>query len=89
MTTTVSSKGQVVLPAALRRKLALKAGDALQIRLESADGEQRIVIQRKPGKRFRMRIIKDPITGWPVMKGPSGTPKLTSAMVKEMLVDFP
>jgi bifunctional DNA-binding transcriptional regulator/antitoxin component of YhaV-PrlF toxin-antitoxin module len=43
MTTRVSSKGQVVLPAALRRKLRLRSGDApkareMLSRLKRADG---------------------------------------------------
>jgi AbrB family looped-hinge helix DNA binding protein len=89
MTAKISSKGQVVLPVALRRKLALKTGDDLDIGLESSEGNLRIVIQRKVARRPRMRIIRDPVTGWPVLKGPPGTPKLTSARVKQMLADFP
>jgi AbrB family looped-hinge helix DNA binding protein len=86
VTTKVSSKGQIVLPASVRRKLALQPGDALKIRLENG---ARIIIEREPTKRRKMKIVIDRVTGWPVLKGPPGTPKLTSAMVKEMLADFP
>ena len=89
MTTTLSSKGQVVIPAALRRKLALQPGDALEITLESMQGDPHIVIKRHASKRRKMKIITDPVTGWPVLKGPPGTPKLTTQRVKEMLADFP
>jgi AbrB family looped-hinge helix DNA binding protein len=89
MTTKLSSKGQVVLPAQLRRKLALQTGDALEIHLENASEGERIVITRKKMNRPKRKIIKDPITGWPVLEAPPGTPILTSEMVKEMLADFP
>ncbi len=75
-----------MLPASVRRKLALQPGDALKIRLENG---ARIIIEREPTKRRKMKIVIDRVTGWPVLKGPPGTPKLTSAMVKEMLADFP
>jgi AbrB family looped-hinge helix DNA binding protein len=86
MTTIISSKGQVVLPVALRRKLALYPGDALDISVEEG---ARIVMKRRPSRRRKMKIVTDPISGLPALKGPPGTPKLTSEMVKEMLADFP
>jgi AbrB family looped-hinge helix DNA binding protein len=39
---TVSSKGQVVIPADVREKLALRAGDRLELRVE----EDRVVLSR-------------------------------------------
>ena len=87
MTTKLSSKGQIVLPISMRRRLALQAGDALEVSLDSRGGQIVIAPQRK--KRAKAKIIKDPLTGWPVLKGPSGTPTLTNEMVKEMLADFP
>jgi hypothetical protein len=36
-----------------------------------------------------MKLVTDPITGWLVLKGEPGTPRLTSEMVKQMLADFP
>jgi AbrB family looped-hinge helix DNA binding protein len=89
MTTKLSSKGQIVLPAQLRRKLALQTGDDLEIHLEQAGEGERIVITRKKMSRPRRKIIKDPITGWPVLEAPPGTPLLTSERVRDMLADFP
>lgn len=89
MTTTLSSKGQLVLPAPLRRKLALQPGDALEITLESAGGEPRIVMRKRITRRAGMKIVADSLTGWPVLKASAGRARLTGEMVREMLTDFP
>lgn len=89
MTTKLSSKGQIVLPAKVRRQLALSTGETLDIRVENAKGLDRIVITRNAPPRRKMKIIIDPITKLPLIKGPHGSPIITSAMVKEMLADFP
>jgi antitoxin PrlF len=47
-TVVVSSKGQVVLPAALRRRLGLGAGTRLEV-LEEADGVHLRVVRSVPG----------------------------------------
>ena len=85
METTISSKGQVVLPAAFRRKLDLRAGDALEVRV---DGSSIILTSRRkrPGKA---RIVTDPLTGLPALKAPEGAPVLRSKDVRDMLADFP
>lgn len=74
-----------MLPGPVRRKLGLQPGDALEVTTD----EDRIVLT--PGKRrpARSRIIKDPITGWPVLSAGQGTPKLTNKQVQEILADFP
>ncbi len=46
-TLIVSSKGQVVLPAVLRRRLALGTGSRLEV-LEEADGIKLRVVQSVP-----------------------------------------
>ena len=46
-TLLVSSKGQIVLPAALRRRLALGAGTRLEV-LEEADGLKLRVVRSVP-----------------------------------------
>jgi AbrB family looped-hinge helix DNA binding protein len=89
MTTKLSSKGQIVLPASLRRKLSLQAGDPLDITLEDNAKGARIVIAPRRRKREKWKMVTDPITGWPALKGPSGTPKFTTEKVKELLADFP
>jgi AbrB family looped-hinge helix DNA binding protein len=89
MTTKLSTKGQVVLPASVRRRLALQAGDPLEISVENGDHGERIVIEPGAKRKGKWKIITDPLTGWPALKGPPGTPKLTSKRVKELLADFP
>ena len=85
MQTRVSTKGQVVLPGPLRRKLGIRAGDSLDIAID----EDRIVLTAPKRKRFKARIVKDPITGFPVIDAGPDAPVLTSEMVRELLVDFP
>jgi AbrB family looped-hinge helix DNA binding protein len=85
VTTKISTKGQVVLPQAIRRKMNLRAGDRLEARIE---GERIVLIPSKKRSR-RGRIIKDPLTGLPVLSAGPGAPKLTSKQVAEILADFP
>jgi len=85
VTTKISTKGQVVLPQAIRRKMNLRAGDLLEARIE---GERIVLTPRKQRSR-KGRIIKDPLTGLPVLTAGPGAPKLTSKQVAEILADFP
>ena len=87
MTIKLSSKGQIVLPVSMRRRLSLHAGDALEVSMDSRAGK--IIVGPQIKKRAKAKVIKDPITGWSVLKCPAGTPTLTTEMVKEMLADFP
>lgn len=63
----------------------LRAGDRLEARIE---GERIVLIPSKKRSR-RGRIIKDPLTGLPVLTAGPGAPKLTSKQVAEILSDFP
>ena len=85
MQTKVSTKGQIVLPAPLRRRLGIRAGDPLDISVE----RDRIVLTAPKRNHSTARIIEDPITGLPVIDVGSDAPILTSEMVRELLVDFP
>ena len=85
MQTRVSTKGQIVLPAPLRHRLGIRAGDTLDVAVE----KDRIVLTTPKRKRFKARIIADPITGLPVLYAGPDAPILTSEMVREMLSDFP
>lgn len=85
MRTKVSTKGQIVIPQPVRRRLGLRAGDALDIVVE----RDRIVLTAPKRPRFKARIIKDPITGFPVIDAGPDAPILTSEMVRELLKDFP
>jgi AbrB family looped-hinge helix DNA binding protein len=85
MQTRVSTKGQVVLPAPVRNRLGIRAGDSLGISVE----KDRIVLTPPPRKKYEPRIVKDPITGFIAMDLGPDAPVLTSEMVREMLAEFP
>jgi AbrB family looped-hinge helix DNA binding protein len=85
METKISTKGQVVLPGPLRAKLGLRPGDALDVNLEG----DAIVLRPRRQRRRKARIIKDPISGFPVLSLGKNAPKLTSEQVRAMLEDFP
>jgi AbrB family looped-hinge helix DNA binding protein len=85
MQTRVSTKGQIVLPQPLRRRLGIRAGDSLDIAVE----KNRIVLTAPERKHFTARIIEDPITGLPVLYAGPDAPVLTSEQVEEILANFP
>jgi AbrB family looped-hinge helix DNA binding protein len=85
MQTKLSTKGQVVLPSRIRNKLGLRPGDPLDASVEGG----RIVLTPRKRHSKKVRIIKDPITGMPVLTAGPNAPILTSKEVKEMLADFP
>jgi AbrB family looped-hinge helix DNA binding protein len=85
METKVSTKGQVVLPRALRDKAGLRPGDALEARLEGGS----IVLTPKQRRRRKAKIVIDPISGFPVLDAGKNAPKLTNKQVRELLADFP
>jgi AbrB family looped-hinge helix DNA binding protein len=85
MRTRISTKGQVVLPSRIRRRLGLQPGDSLDAELE---GERIILIPRR-ARRGSARIIKDPVTGLPVLTAGADAAKLTSEQVREILAEFP
>ena len=85
MQTTVSTKGQVVLPGPLRRRLDIRAGDPLDANIE--DGRIVLTPRRKRGRQ--VKIIRDPITGLAVLSAGANAPTLTSKEVEEILSNFP
>jgi AbrB family looped-hinge helix DNA binding protein len=85
MQTRVSTKGQIVLPVPLRRKLGIRAGDPLDISVE----KDCILLTPRKNPAYEAKIIEDPITGLPVIDVGPDAPILTSEMVRELLVDFP
>ncbi len=85
MQTRLSTKGQVVLPGPVRRRLGLQPGDALEVSVD----EDRIVLAPKGKRKRKARIITDPLTGFPALTLGPGAPILTHKEVKEMLADFP
>ncbi|MCC6328593.1 MAG: AbrB/MazE/SpoVT family DNA-binding domain-containing protein [Acidobacteria bacterium] len=87
MRTEVSKEGQIVIPISLRRRLGIKPGDRLEADIKNGD----IVLSLRPEEKKprKARIIKDPVTGLPVIDVGEDAPVLTSDMVREMLADFP
>jgi AbrB family looped-hinge helix DNA binding protein len=62
METTLSSKGQIVLPAAARRRLRLEQGERLAV--EFRDGG---VLLRPMNAPRAYRLVNHPVSGLPVM----------------------
>jgi AbrB family looped-hinge helix DNA binding protein len=85
MQTRVSTKGQVVLPGPIRRKLDIRAGDPLDAGIEQG----RIVLTPRKKATFEAQIVEDPVTGFPVLYAGPDAPVLTSEQVAEILADFP
>lgn len=85
MQTKVSTKGQVVLPGALRRRLDIRAGDPLDADIENG----KIVLTPRQKRTHRLKIVTDPITGLPVLSAGPKAPTLTSKEVEEILANFP
>ncbi|MGE0803380.1 MAG: AbrB/MazE/SpoVT family DNA-binding domain-containing protein [Lautropia sp.] len=65
-TLVVSSKGQIVLPAAIRRRLGLSAGARLEV-LEEADGLKLRVVRSLPKSDLKALagMVKAPARGIP------------------------
>jgi AbrB family looped-hinge helix DNA binding protein len=81
----MSTKGQVVLPSPIRRKLGLRPGDPLDANIE---GESVVLTPQKKGRR-KAKIIVDRRTGLPAITLARGAPVLTSKEVEEILAEFP
>jgi len=85
MTTKLSTKGQVVLPKGIRRRMNLRPGDQFETRIEAG----RIVLVPKKKRAKTVRLVKEPITGLPMLSAGKNAPVLTSEEVAEILSDFP
>lgn len=85
MQTKVSTKGQVVLPGPLRRRLDIRAGDPLDINIENG----RIVLTPRRKRQYRAKLVTDPMTGLPALSAGPKAPTLSSKEVEEILATFP
>ena len=85
MQTMVSTKGQVVLPGPRRRRLGIRAGDPLEASIEGG----RIVLTLSKKRPRQVKIVTDPITGFPALSAGPDAPTLSSKEVEEILTDFP
>ena len=81
----LSTKGQIVLAGALRRKLGLRAGDLLDAKVQGG----RIVLTPRKRRFSKATILIDPIIGLPVLSAGKGAPPLTSKQVREILEESP
>jgi len=85
MTTVMSTKGQVVLNAALRRALGLAPGTVFSVRSENSA----IVLEPVKPPRAKGKIIRDPRGGFSVLSAGGRVPPLTNERIRDMLADFP
>lgn len=84
MTTTLSSKGQVVLPRRVRAQLGLRPGMKFDV---NTKGESVVLVPRGP--RGAAKLVRDRKSGLPTLIPPPGTPPMTSDAVRAALADFP
>ena len=84
MTTTLSSKGQVVLPKQARVRLRLQPGTKFSCKVEGMS----IVLTPEQGTRGRSRLITDAKTGLRITQSPAGI-RVTSEDVQAAMADFP
>ena len=85
MQTKVSTKGQIVLPGPLRRRLDIRAGDPLEVNIENG----RIVLTPQRKRERRVKLVTDPVTGLPALSAGPNAPTLSSKEVEELLANFP
>ena len=85
MQTRISTKGQVVLPGAIRRTLGLQPGDPLEAKVERG----RIILIPRKTRAKKVTILVDPVTGLPVLGAGPDAPPLSSRQVDEILSTFP
>ena len=81
MQTEVSTKGEVVLPGPLRRRLGIRADDPLEANIEA----DRIVLTPRKKRPRQVKIVTDPATGLPVLTVGSDAPVLSSKEVEELV----
>jgi AbrB family looped-hinge helix DNA binding protein len=84
MTTTLSSRGQVVLPRGVRSKLGLQPGARFDVSLDHG----KVVLAPKAGRKI-VRPKRDRKTGLPLFPVPANTPPLPAGFVRDALADFP
>lgn len=85
MTTVISTKGQLVMPAAARKALGLKPGDKLRVTLEGRS----VRLEPTRAARAPLRIKINRRTGLPYADMRADTPPVTLADVKRILAEFP
>jgi len=74
-----------VLPQAIRRKLGLRTGDTLEAEVKGGV----VTLTPQTPRARKTRIVKDPLTGLPVLNTGADSPTLTSEAVRSILEEFP
>jgi AbrB family looped-hinge helix DNA binding protein len=82
--TKISTKGQVVLPHPLRRKLGLRPGDPLDAKIQRGS----IVLTPRRARARKAKIVVDPLTGLLVLTVGDDAAPLSSKQVEELLASF-
>ncbi len=82
MTVRLSTKGQLVIPARLRKALNLRPGDQVEMSLEG----RRLVLERQPRRAATLRRSK---FGRPVLVAAEGAPPMTTETVNALLEELP
>lgn len=85
MTTTLSSKGQIVLPERARNQLRLTPGTKLVCEVRGGT----ILLKPQPSRRRRVRHVLDPVSGLRVAQRTPGRVPVTSDHVKSLMAEFP
>lgn len=85
METKLSTKGQVVLPGPIRRRLDLQPGDLLDAKVQAGS----VLLTPRRTRSRKAKIQVDRITGLPVLSAGPQAPPLTSRQVREILDEFP
>jgi len=83
--TTLSSKGQVVLPRIVRSRLHLAPGTRFYCEIQ---GNTVVLTPENPIRHEREYVI-DPLTGLRVTKAAADAEPVTSEMIKTLLEDYP
>lgn len=83
--TTLSSKGQVVLPRLVRSKLHLAPGTKFLCEIQGDS----VILTPERARPFVREYVTDPLTGLRVTKAVDGVEPVTSDMIKTLLEDYP
>jgi AbrB family looped-hinge helix DNA binding protein len=85
MITTVSTKGQVVIPSEMRRRLGIRPGDRLEARIDA----RHLVLLPYTKAPVKPHMTTSKKTGLPVASAPDDKSVITSKMVRDAMSEFP